>query len=375
MGKKAIVAGHICLDMTPVIENKSASRVEEFFVPGRLLKTEAADVHTGGCVANTGLGMKVLGADVKLIAKVGNDAFGEMVSNILNQYDAGEDLVVSEDKATSYSMIMAVPGIDRIILHHSGVNDHFYSKDISDKDLEETALFHFGYPPLMKSMYENDAAELKSLLKRVKEKGVVTSLDMASIEPSSEAGQLDWKRLLSEILPLTDCFLPSVEELCYILDRERFAEWEERAAGQDVTSILDVECDIAPLAKQCMDMGAKILLIKCGAKGMYYCTAEKEKIAPVCEVLGLPEEEWVAQHGFEASFVPEKILSGTGAGDTSIAAFLTAILQERTLKECVQLAAATGASCVAAYDALSGLKSFDELTEKIQAGWKKVNEI
>jgi len=37
----------------------------------------------------------------------------------------------------------------------------------------------------------------------------------------------------------------------------------------------------------------------------------------------------------------------------------------------MHLAAATGASCVEAYDALSGLKSFEELKRKIEAGWKK----
>lgn len=79
------------------------------------------------------------------------------------------------------------------------------------------------------------------------------------------------------------------------------------------------------------------------------------------------------QEGFEESYQPERFLSGTGARDTSIAAFLTALLKKYSLKECMQLATATGASCVAAYDALSGLKSFDELERKIKAGWPKVN--
>ena len=34
-------------------------------------------------------------------------------------------------------------------------------------------------------------------------------------------------------------------------------------------------------------------------------------------------------------------------------------------------APATGASCVETYDALSGLKSFEELEAKINAGWAK----
>ena len=37
----------------------------------------------------------------------------------------------------------------------------------------------------------------------------------------------------------------------------------------------------------------------------------------------------------------------------------------------MHLAAAEGASCVEAYDALGGLKSLDELKRKIEAGWEK----
>lgn len=38
----------------------------------------------------------------------------------------------------------------------------------------------------------------------------------------------------------------------------------------------------------------------------------------------------------------------------------------------MHLAAATGACCVAAYDAQSGLKKFPELEKRIKAGWKKL---
>jgi ADP-heptose:LPS heptosyltransferase len=37
----------------------------------------------------------------------------------------------------------------------------------------------------------------------------------------------------------------------------------------------------------------------------------------------------------------------------------------------MHLAAAAGISCVAVYDALSGLKPLSELEEKINQGWKK----
>lgn len=369
--KKVIVAGHICVDITPVFPDKKVSRLDEILTPGKLLNVNEADVHTGGAVANTGLGMHILGADVSLMGKVGNDSFGEIIRNILEKYGAKTKLLVSDSDSTSYSVILAVPGIDRIFLHNCGSNDTFCADDIPAEELKEAALFHFGYPPLMRSMYENDGEELIKVMKLAQDCGAATSLDFASIDPDSKAGAVNWKLVLKKVMPYVDFFVPSVEELCYMLDKERFAQWKERAAGGDITEILDVETDIRPLAEQCIAMGAKVVLIKCGAPGMYYRTSSREVLEKISSRAELDCEKWADKEGFEKSYVPDKILSGTGAGDTSIAAFLTAMLDGYSLEDTMHLAAATGASCVAAYDALSGLKTFDQLQEKIAAGWKK----
>jgi sugar/nucleoside kinase (ribokinase family) len=210
-------------------------------------------------------------------------------------------------------------------------------------------------------------------MKRAKTAGAATSLDMAAVDAASEAGQADWKSILQRVIPYVDFFVPSVEELCYMLDKERFAEWQERAAGRDITEILDIQKDVKPLADWCMDSGAKVLLIKCGAPGMYYRTAGERVLGNVGRNVGLDLDGWAEREGFEKSYVPDKIVSGTGAGDTSIAAFLTAMIEGYTIEESIHLSAATGASCVAAYDALSGIKSFKELEKKIAAGWEKHN--
>ena len=120
-----------------------------------------------------------------------------------------------------------------------------------------------------------------------------------------------------------------------------------------------------------MAYGCKVLLLKCGAKGMYLQTAEGKKLEQISSRIGLDASVWAEQAIFERSYVPERILSGTGAGDTSIAAFLTAMLEGEHPQMCLHLAAATGASCVAAYDALSGLKPLNELRQKIEKGWEK----
>ena len=76
---------------------------------------------------------------------------------------------------------------------------------------------------------------------------------------------------------------------------------------------------------------------------------------------------------FEKSYVPDQVLSGTGAGDTSIAAFLKAAIDGYVPERCLQLAAGTGASCVTAYDTLSGLISFEEMIRRIEHGWAKLS--
>ena len=108
--KKAVVAGHVCVDITPVFPKQSAGALGEILVPGSLIHMDGVDVHTGGAVANTGLAMKKLGANVRLMGKVGNDEFGRIVQNIFSEYDADKALIETEDAATSYTVALAVPG-------------------------------------------------------------------------------------------------------------------------------------------------------------------------------------------------------------------------------------------------------------------------
>lgn len=371
--KKVIVAGHICVDITPVIQREKVNRVEELLIPGKLIETGRAETCAGGAVSNTGLAMKRLGADVSLMGKIGKDAFGEIVRGVLNSCGVEDSLLVSETEATSYTIVVAIPGIDRIFLHNPGANHSFYADDIPEKALEEAALLHFGYPPIVRSMYQNDGAELVKLMKRARNAGAATSLDLAAVDEASEAAKVNWRLVLERVLPYVDFFVPSAEELCYMLDKEKFLEWQERAAGRDIMEILDLDKDIRPLAQESRRLGAKVVLIKCGVPGMYFCSGTREELESVSSRLELNVGKWAEKELFEKSYVPEQVLSGTGAGDTSIAAFLTAILEGCGPEEALHLAAATGACCVAAYDSLSGLKSFDELRKKISEGWEKVD--
>ena len=201
MGKKVIAAGHICLDITPVFSKAGKKTMSSILQPGKLIQMKGVDVHTGGSVANTGLAMKILGADVTLMGKIGKDAFGDMIHNILKEYKAEKGMLVMDGESTSYSVILAVPGIDRIFLHNPSANDTFQADDVPQKELENASLFHFGYPPLMKKMYEHHGEELQKLMIKVKDTGAATSLDMAAVDSAADVGHIDWKQILEKVIP------------------------------------------------------------------------------------------------------------------------------------------------------------------------------
>ena len=207
--KKAIAVGHICLDITPAFKSKVEKSIKDLFRPGQLIAMDAAKVSLGGSVSNTGIGMKRLGADVELMGMVGNDAFGQMVLNELEKYDISPDsMIVRDGVGTSYSVILAPAGIDRIFLHCSGANDTFTLDDIDLEKVKEANLFHFGYPSLMRMMYIDGGKELVRLLKAVHELGVAVSVDMAMFEESTEAGAQDWNEVLKSVIPYIDFFAP-----------------------------------------------------------------------------------------------------------------------------------------------------------------------
>ena len=370
MEKKIVVAGHISVDITPVFQGNKKKSISQVLCPGKLIRTGEAVVFTGGVVSNTGLALHKMGADVRLAGKIGKDALGEMLLAMMRKHGMEKDLIIDENVDTSYTVVISPPGIDRIFLHGPGANDTYVADDLSDELLDGVSLVHFGYPPLMKKIYENDGEEMLKICHKVHAKGAAMSLDLAAVDPDSPEGQIDWRKFLSNVLPEVDFFVPSIEELCFMLDRPRYDEWMERTCGEDVTEILNIEKDIRPLAAQAMELGAKVLMLKCGAQGMYYQSAAKDLIEKIPESVELKIEDWADKSGFQKSYIPEKVISGTGAGDSSIGCFLYAMLNGYPLDKCISLAAAQGASCVEAVDTLSGLHTLSELEDKIASGWR-----
>ncbi len=128
--------------------------------------------------------------------------------------------------------------MDRIFLHDPGANDHFYAEDIRIDFVANSRLFHFGYPPLMRSMFENEGEELAEIFERAKETGVTTSLDLSLPDVSAASGQAPWSTILYKTLPNVDVFLPSIEEILFMLRRETYDQLRAEAGSVDILPLI-----------------------------------------------------------------------------------------------------------------------------------------
>jgi len=364
---RVVVAGHICLDIIPAFETDSVPSMAELFVPGRLINMGKASVSTGGPVSNTGIALSILGIDTQLMGKIGTDFFGDGILSLLRQRQISGGMRIAEGEDTSYTVALVPPGFDRIFLHNPGANNTFCADDVDYEAVSRADLFHFGYPPLMRGMFENKGAELEAMFRRVKELGVTTSLDMSLPDANSDSGQVDWEKLLTRVLPYVDLYIPSVEETLFMQDRPAYRALRTHAVGGDPLENLDV--DILPaLGARLLTMGVKIVVIKCGVKGYYIRTGDAADLRTMGRVT--LSEDWAARELYEQSFHVPTIASATGSGDSSIAGFLASMLRGLSIEESIRIACAVGGCNLTAYDALSGIKSWEE-TLALIPDWEK----
>ena len=362
-----VVAGHICLDMFPEFMGTRKMSLEDLIVPGKLINIGEMRIYTGGTVSNTGIAMHMLGARVSFMARVGDDFIGEAILNLLRNKASAEGIRIVKGESSSYSIVIALKGADRIFLHNPGTNDSFCYDDIDFDSLKNARLFHLGYPPLMKRLYENDGEELRRICERVKGLGVITSLDFALPDPNSPSGRVNWNKVLKKVLPHVDIFLPSVEEAQFILDKKEFLKLRERANGKELLHLFDGK-ELAELSDKLLGYGSKIVGLKCGSRGFYLRTASKEKLK---NIAGINLDNWSERELWEPCYHAEKFVSAAGAGDSAIAGFLVALLKGETIEMCLKYASMCGAQNVQALDTVSGIINWEETTRKIRSGWKK----
>jgi sugar/nucleoside kinase (ribokinase family) len=367
----AVVAGHICLDIYPDLSGTEREPFEKTFLPGRLISAGPVTFCTGGAVSNTGLALHRLGISTRLAGKVGDDLFGQAILQIIQSHGErlADGMQVDPSSSTSYTVMINYPGVDRIFLHCPGANDTFSADDVPYEAIRQARLFHFGYPPIMRTIYEEDGTQLVELFRQAKETGVTTTLDMAFPDPASASGRADWRRILERALPLVDIFLPSVEETLFMLRRDQYFQLSETAGSAGIVSLLTPEL-LSSLGDELLGMGAKIVALKLGGCGLYLRTADAPALASLGRAQPVDLSLW-ERCEFWAPCFKVRVVGTTGAGDATIAGFLAAFLRGFTPERTLTTAVAVGACNVEAADTLAGIQSWEATQARINHGWQR----
>lgn len=287
-----LVADHLCAPIARVPR------------PGELILAESLPLCPGGCALNTAVDLAKVGVSVGVIGRVGDDAFGGYLIDVLNRSGADTTGIRRDARfETSGSLIINVHGEDRRYIHAIGASAALRPEDIPlDRVRAAKALYVGGYL-LMAGLRQG---ALIPVFRAARAAGVVTALDIVLPGPGDHWSDLEG--LLAE----TDLFLPNTDEAAAI------------------TGLADPVAQ----ADRFREAGAKTVVITCGERGTVLVNDRAR---------------------LRAGVFPVNYVGGTGSGDAFDAGYLAGLLAGRDERQCLAWGSALGASCVRAVGATEGV--------------------
>lgn len=287
-----VVADHLC---TPIDHVPAA---------GELVAVEELVLNIGGCASNAAVDLAKLGVRSTICGKVGDDVFGRFVADTLVAHGVDvRALGVDRERATSQTLIVNVRGEDRRFIHSFGANRGFTVADLDGALEPAPRVLYVGGYLILPGL---DARALAERFARVRKRGGMTLLDVATPGPG------DYLRQLEPVLPETDVFLPNGDEASLILG----------------------ETDSLRQALAFRKLGARRVVITRGEEG----------------AVAVSDELQVRLGSFRVPYV-----DGSGGGDAFDAGYIAGVLEGQDELGCLTLASAIGASCVRAVGTTTGV--------------------
>ena len=317
--KGIAVAGSILIDRI--------NDIEKYPTAGELTKILAIKSATGGCVPNVAIDLKRLSPELPVFAigKVGRDADGELARSILESEGVDCSGFTVSDERTSFTEVMSEVGGQRTFFTYPGASDEFGFCDV-DFDRIDAKMLHLGYYLLLKKV---DAGEGELILKEAKARGITTSID-----------------LVSENSDRYSAIVPSLKYTDNLIINEL-------EAGA-LTGIEPKRENLERIAKKLMELGVRERVI-IHEKSLGILVSERGT-----EIIG----------SFE---LPSGFIKGTtGAGDAFCAGALLAIHEEKSDREILEYATVSAIGALSEADAVSGMKSIDEL-KKLTYNMRRTN--
>ncbi|HEY6101722.1 MAG TPA: carbohydrate kinase family protein [bacterium] len=276
--------------------------------PGRLIRVDGVEVHSGGLAHSTAVALAKLGKTAAVVGRVGSDLLGTFLIDALHAHKV-ESHVVRDEAAPTSTTVVAVSGSgERSFLHLAGANAHLVPQDVPVGLTRASRWLHLGGYFLLPNL---DGVPAAQLLRRAKEAGCRTSLDVAW------DAQSRWFHVFEPCLPYLDLLFGNRDELAHVTGASTPSE----------------------MAAFLRERGPEIVAVKLGPEGAYVDSDEWRGHAPAYEV---------------------DAIDTTGAGDTFCAGFLAGCLEGWDIPRVTRFANAVGAMCVTAVGGTTGIRSMEE---------------
>ncbi|MET3803229.1 sugar/nucleoside kinase (ribokinase family) [Nakamurella sp. UYEF19] len=321
-----LVAGHLCLDVTPALPGEPSLR------PGDLWTTGPLTLSPGGCVANTGAALLDLGVDVAVCADVGEDVGADTLTSLVRDLGFDVEGLRRTGGRTSYSIVLQPPGADRTFWHHVGANESF---DGSAVAFAGEKLLHVGYPTLLPALVKDDGRPLVELLTAAHRAGLVTSIDLAVVSEPTTGSHAFWRRVLAAALPEVDVITPSFDDL---------------ATGLGVLEIGTATPEsLLAAAAELVQTGAAIALVSGGAAGFGLATAGPARFAGAGPMVAELETSWHDVRMTAPAVRLAESATTNGAGDAATAGFLHGLIEGFSPAAAMEAAAAAAAARISGW--------------------------
>ena len=232
-----------------------------------------------------------LGAKVAFCGMIGNDSFGDLVEQSLQEKGVDTRYLIRQDKYATGATICMSYDEDRANLTYQGAMDFMSLEDINPEIFKTTKHIHIS------SIYMQSGVkrDLVKILELCKENGVTTSLD-SQWDPA-EKWDLDYKT----VLPLVTVFMPNETELKFLTQSQTLDEAIEK---------------IRPYINAAV--------IKCGSRGSLLMRQGK-------------------QDRVQKALLNKNVVDCIGAGDSFNSGFITRLAAGDPLDKCQQYGNMTGA--------------------------------
>ncbi len=277
-----ICVGHVVVDLYFKADNFTFEKDRFQLALGGKYFSDEFRTLVGGGGANVAIGARKCGLKVGLIAKIGQGPFKKIIAQRLKQVGISQEMCIFEKDYANVSVILMKGAGERTVINYEKHQQSMLKKKNQIRNFARGRALYMG------NLLDIELKERVAILKYVKEKKVLTFLNL---------GASDCDRSMSQLRPLialTDVLIQNTHEFAQLVKTPR--------------TKINFEKNIV---KQYPLFAGKTVVITDGAHGSYGYT-QKETF-------------------HVGAFQPKKIIDTTGAGDGYTAGFLASYLKNYNL--------------------------------------------